>query len=183
MDDKELLTIGQAVDRFKVSDRTIRRWVKQGKVKAYRKGARLLIDPEVQEIEIVDAVKADFQEVDKGDTPNLSTFDNVSTLSIAAVQQANRRTFRWQLVVMSMLLTVGVTAGLLVAGYKIIQQQEMQLESLSATVRVERDRTSRVEIEKDRLAAEVAELIRQQAKSEAEIKAEQKKLKWWSRFL
>ena len=38
----ELITIRDAAERFAVSEKTVRRWISEGKVEAYRCGGRLI---------------------------------------------------------------------------------------------------------------------------------------------
>lgn len=52
MDDKNMITLEEASVKWQRSERTIRRWITEGRVQAFMRERRLLLEPDLPIVEI-----------------------------------------------------------------------------------------------------------------------------------
>ena len=125
--DNDKLTVKDAADRWDVSIRTIRRWVASGRLQAVKAGRDMLIEPSLPQVVPVQRVV----EVDK----NIGHGQPLSTEILSTVTQAHRRTFHWQIVAMSAIVTVGALGSIMYLGDKFYRADLETRDNLLAAVK------------------------------------------------
>ena len=138
MTDETLITIKQASDKWGVTPRTIRRWIAAGRLESFSRSGRTLVKPELPEPVTIKKVAVAMTLREPEDTENL-THDRHPNAEISAMLTGvRRRTFAWQLLAMTAIVTAAVLGSLLYIGHEVYQDREERLiqgqTSLTATV-------------------------------------------------
>jgi len=165
MTDETLIPIAEAADKWGVTTRTVRRWIAAGQLKAFKKAGRTLVESERPEPVVVERVVSAMTTQEDNTSENLSHVRPANTEISAMLRRTERRTFCWQLLGMSCIVTIAALLSIIGAGWGIYSGTLQRLADNQATLAATRERAQAAEARAENAESRAAEIAREALKA------------------